>query len=77
MQVQWPTSPSLLLIFFLMVTTMDVEAGLQRRLPPMPDENQKQEDVQINRRNILVVRLNDHDRLFAGGEMMDIKPAQR
>ncbi len=62
----------LLLIFFLMVTTMDVEAGLQRRLPPMPDENQKQEDIQINRRNILVVRLNDQDRLFAGGEIMDI-----
>ncbi|MDP3451715.1 MAG: biopolymer transporter ExbD [Bacteroidales bacterium] len=62
----------LLLIFFLMVTTMDVEAGLQRRLPPMPDENQKQDDVQINRRNILVVRLNDYDRLFAGGEMMDV-----
>jgi biopolymer transport protein ExbD len=62
----------LLLIFFLMVTTMDVEAGLQRRLPPMPDENQKQDDVQINRRNILVVRLNDFDRLFAGGDMMDV-----
>ena len=62
----------LLLIFFLMVTTMDVEAGLQRLLPPMPDENQKQDDVQINRRNILVVRLNDYDRLYAGGDMMDV-----
>ncbi len=62
----------LLLIFFLMVTTMDVEAGLQRRLPPMPDENQKQDDVQINRRNILVVRISDQDRLFAGGDIMDI-----
>jgi len=63
----------LLLIFFLMVTTMDIEAGLQRRLPPMPDENQKQDDVQINRRNILIVRINDADRLFAGGQMMDVR----
>lgn len=62
----------LLLIFFLMVTTMDTEAGLQRRLPPMPDENQKTEDIKINKRNILVVRLNDYDRLFAGGDLMDI-----
>lgn len=62
----------LLLIFFLMVTTMDTEAGLQRRLPPMPDENQQQDDVMINRRNILVVRINDNDRLFAGGDMMDV-----
>ena len=62
----------LLLIFFLMVTTMDTEAGLQRRLPPMPDENQVIEDIKINKRNILVVRLNDYDRLFAGGDLMDI-----
>jgi biopolymer transport protein ExbD len=62
----------LLLIFFLMVTTMDVEAGLQRRLPPMPDENQKQDDVQINRRNILVVRINSLDVLLAGGQIMDV-----
>lgn len=62
----------LLLIFFLMVTTMDTETGLQRRLPPMPDENQKAEDIKINKRNILVVRLNDYDRLFAGGDLMDI-----
>lgn len=62
----------LLLIFFLMVTTMDIESGLQRRLPPMPDENQKQDDIQVNRRNILVVRLNDSDGLLAGGEMMDV-----
>lgn len=62
----------LLLIFFLMVTTMDIESGLQRRLPPMPDENQKQDDIQVNRRNILVVRLSDSDGLLAGGEMMDV-----
>ena len=62
----------LLLIFFLMVTTMDIESGLQRRLPPMPDENQKQDYIQVNRRNILVVRLNDSDGLLAGGEMMNV-----
>ena len=51
---------------------MDIDAGLNRRLPPMPDENQKQEDVKINRRNILVVKINDYDRLFAGGSPLDI-----
>lgn len=30
----------LLLTFFLMSTTMDVDSGLFRRLPPMPPENQ-------------------------------------
>ena len=35
----------LLLIFFLVTTSMDVDKGIQRLLPPMPDENQKVEAV--------------------------------
>ncbi|MCK9347247.1 MAG: biopolymer transporter ExbD [Bacteroidales bacterium] len=62
----------LLLIFFLVTTTMDVETGIQRRLPPMPDENQQAEVEQINKRNIMVVLINSSDRLFAGGQEMHI-----
>lgn len=62
----------LLLIFFLVTTTMDVDNGLQRRLPPMPDKDQKVDDVKINRRNTLIVRINESDRLFAGGSLIDI-----
>lgn len=62
----------LLLCYFLMTTTMGSQTGLQRRLPPMPDENQKVEDIKINRRNIIVVRINANDRLLAGSEALDI-----
>ena len=31
----------LLLIFFLVATTMNVDTGLARMLPPLPPENQK------------------------------------
>ena len=62
----------LLLCYFLMTTTMGSQTGLQRRLPPMPDENQKVEDIKINRRNIIVVRINANDRLLAGSEPLDI-----
>ena len=62
----------LLLIFFLVSTTMDVDKGIQRRLPPMPDENQKQQDIKVNRRNIVVVRINAQDRILAGGVPMDM-----
>jgi biopolymer transport protein ExbD len=62
----------LLLIFFLVATTMDVDKGIQRRLPPMPDENQKQQDIKVNRRNIVVIRINAQDRILAGGTPMDI-----
>lgn len=62
----------LLLCYFLMTTTMGSQTGLQRRLPPMPDENQKVEDIKINRRNIIIVRINSNDRLLAGSEALDI-----
>ena len=54
-----------------MTTTMDQQSGLQRRLPPIPD-NEKAQDQQVNRRNIIVVRINSADKLFAGSEPMDI-----
>lgn len=51
---------------------METDKGIQRRLPPMPDENQKQQDVKVNRRNIVVVRINAQDRILAGGVPMDV-----
>ena len=62
----------LLLIFWLTTTTMNNDKGLQRRLPPMPDENQQQEDFKVNRRNIIQVKINAADRIIAGGQIMDI-----
>jgi len=60
----------LMLIFFLMVTTMDHEKGIARRLPPMPNKDQKAEDMKVNRRNILEVKISSGDRVFAGGEYL-------
>lgn len=62
----------LLLCYFLMTTTMGTQVGLQRRLPPMPDPNQKVEDQKVNRRNIIIVRINSADKLLAGNEPMDV-----
>lgn len=58
----------LMLIFFLMVTTMDTEQGIARRLPPMPEKDQKVEDIKVNRRNILEVKINSKDAIFAGSQ---------
>ena len=62
----------LLLCFFMMTTTMDQDKGLQRRLPPMPDPNQKVQDQKVNRRNIIVVKINSADKLLAGSEPMHV-----
>lgn len=60
----------LLLCYFLMTTTMGSHTGLSRRLPPMPDKNQKVEDQKVNRRNIIIVKINAADRLLAGNEQI-------
>jgi biopolymer transport protein ExbD len=57
----------LLLIFFLVATTMDVDTGLTRLLPPL-DENQIEQEVKVNKRNVLVVLINRDDQLMVGGE---------
>lgn len=61
------------LIFFLMVTTMDKEEGISRRLPALPTEEQKAEDQKVNRRNIIEVKINSNDRLYAGNQPMDVR----
>ena len=58
----------LLLCYFLMTTTMGSQTGLQRRLPPMPSADQQVQDQKVNRRNIIVVRINSADRILAGSE---------
>ncbi len=60
----------LLLIFFLVTTTMDIDTGITRLLPPEPEKDQETE-VRVNKRNVLVVLLNRSDRLMVGGEDMD------
>ena len=62
----------LLLCYFLMTTTMGSQTGLSRRLPPMPDKDQKVEDQKVNRRNIIVVKINSADRIMAGSEPIDV-----
>ena len=62
----------LLLVFFLITTTMDVDKGIPRKLPPMPEENQQQEDIKINRRNIVVVKINSQDRIMVGSTPTDV-----
>lgn len=63
----------MLLIFFLVTTTMDVDSGLERRLPPPADPNQTQTDIQINERNIFVVLVNAQDQLLVESEWLAVK----
>jgi biopolymer transport protein ExbD len=61
----------ILLIFFLMVTTMGTDYGLIRQLPPM-QEKPEENPVDINKRNLLVVSVNLYDQLMVSNNVMDI-----
>lgn len=55
-----------LLIFFLVATTMNTDTGLTRMLPPMPPENQKQEDIKVKERNLFLVLISGNGAIMAG-----------
>src|SRR5690554_7988718 len=54
----------LLLCYFLMVSSMDVDSGLARRLPPPPQNEQEQSSVDVQRRNLLVVLVNSKNEIL-------------
>lgn len=58
----------LLLVFFLMTTSMAVNKGLARRLPPPVPAEQKTEDLKVKERNVFVVLINSEDQLLVRGE---------
>jgi biopolymer transport protein ExbD len=61
----------LLLIFFLVTTTMDVDTGITRKLPP-PVEN-PDEDVDVKERNVLKILVNSQDMLMVDGKRGDVR----
>lgn len=63
----------LLLIFFLVTTTMSVDSGLSRQLPPPLPPDMKKPNVEIKERNIFVVLINSQNQLLVQGELLDIK----
>ena len=57
------------LIFFLVTTTMDVDTGLTRKLPP-PIEEELEDPPEIKERNVFIVLANANDDLLVEGEPM-------
>ena len=58
----------LLLIFFLVTTTIASDKGIALLLPPKPDPNQPPPDITKNQRNIFKVNVNSSDRVLVEDE---------
>jgi len=63
----------LLLIFFLVTTSMGSSTGLSRRLPQPLLKDQVIPPVDINKRNIFIVKINSQNQLLVQGEELSIK----
>lgn len=57
----------LLLIFFLVTTTMSTDIGIVRKLPPMQDEPV---NTTLNKRNVLNVWVNRTDKIMVKSELV-------
>ncbi len=62
----------LLLIFFLVTTTIEVDAGIGRQLPLKLDNIEPPENLEFNKRNVLEIFANSNDDLLVEGNRINI-----
>ena len=62
----------ILLIFFLVTTSLDTDQGLVRQMPPMPKE-ETQDRLQIERDDVLQIDVNARDSIFVNGQQTDLR----
>ena len=65
----------MLLIFFLVTSSMDAGKGLNRQLPPPPQEQEQVADIRES--DIITVTLDAGGRLVLGGETVTPQQLQR
>ncbi len=65
----------MLLVFFLVTSSMDTDKGLGRRLSPVDEPQQEQRDIQ--RSNVLQIRLDDSDNLYCDDQPVTLQQLQQ
>jgi len=66
----------LLLIFFLVTTTMDVDSGIARKLPEKTPEDQKV-DVIVKEKNIFDIVVNRNNQILVENENVEISDIRK
>lgn len=64
----------LLLIFFLVTTTIETDSGINRKLPPMEEQT---DPPVIKQKNIFTVIVNKNDDLLVEDEPMELKDLRK
>ena len=64
----------MLLVFFLVTSSMDSDKGLGRKLAPV--DEQQQEMVDVNRSDVLQIRIDERDSLYCDDEAVTLTQLQ-
>lgn len=67
----------LLLIFFLVTTTIDTDAGMLVRLPQWVEPEDLPPPDKSNQRNVLEILVNQYDQLLVEGELAQIEQLKK
>lgn len=62
----------MLLLFFLLTSSMDTDKGLARRLPPPIPKDMEKPDMDINKRNLLIILINSENQILANGGQVEV-----
>lgn len=62
----------MILLFFLLTTSMSTDMGLARRLPPPIPKDQKDTEVDIKKRNLMVVLINTNNQILCNGQFVEV-----
>ncbi len=65
----------MLLVFFLVTSSMDSDKGLGRKLSPLDEQQQELQD--IHRSDVLEIRIDEHDALFCEGRAVTTAELQQ
>lgn len=60
----------LLLIFFLVTTTIETDSGINRKLPPIEDNPETPPEIKM--KNIFTVMVNKNDQLLVEDQLMEL-----
>lgn len=64
----------LLLIFFLITTTLEADSGINRKLPPIVDTPS---NITFKERNVLKVQINKDKQILMNEELIDVKSVKK
>lgn len=63
----------MLLIFFLVTTSMDVDKGLFRVLPSPEPQKQEQQETTVDKSTLLALHVTDQNQLLVNDQPQDVK----